>query len=52
VGIGISTPAQASRAAHVSDGVIVGSALVRLILDGADAAQVETFVASFRLALE
>ena len=52
VGIGISTPAQACRAAHVSDGVIVGSALVRLILDGADATQVETFVASFRLALE
>jgi len=52
VGIGISSPEQASAAAHVSDGVIVGSALVRLILDGAGAAQIEEFVASFRHALD
>jgi tryptophan synthase alpha chain len=52
VGIGISTPQLAQEAAEISDGVIVGSALVRLILDGADASQVETFVASFRHALD
>jgi tryptophan synthase alpha chain len=52
VGIGIATPAQAHDAALVSDGAIVGSALVRLILDGADASQVESFVASFRRALD
>ncbi len=52
VGIGISTPQLAEEAGEISDGVIVGSALVRLILDGADASQVETFVASFRHALD
>lgn len=52
VGIGISTPQLARDAADVSDGVIVGSALVRLILDGADASAVETFVSSFRRALD
>jgi tryptophan synthase alpha chain len=52
VGIGIATPEQAHDAALVSDGAIVGSALVRLILDGADASQVESFIASFRHALD
>ncbi len=52
VGIGISTPQLAGEAGEISDGVIVGSALVQLILDGADASQVETFVASFRHALD
>lgn len=52
VGIGISTPAQAHDAALVSDGAVVGSALVRLILDGADASQVESFISSFRHALD
>jgi tryptophan synthase alpha chain len=52
VGIGISSPEQARSAATVSDGVIVGSALVRHILDGAGAAQVEKFVGSFRRALD
>ena len=48
----ISTPAQAHDAALVSDGAVVGSALVRLILDGADASQVESFISSFRHALD
>ena len=52
VGIGIATPAMARDAAAVSDGVIVGSALVRLILDGASALDVETFVGSFRRAID
>jgi tryptophan synthase alpha chain len=52
VGIGISTPEQARSAALVSDGVIVGSALVRVILDGGDSSDVERFIRSFRSALD
>ena len=33
LGVGISTPADAARAAVVADGVIVGTALVRRILE-------------------
>ena len=35
LGVGISTPEQAKRAAAMADGVIVGSALVRRVLDAA-----------------
>jgi tryptophan synthase alpha chain len=52
VGIGITTPEQAHEAASVSDGVIVGSALVKIILDGGGPTEVEAFVASFRAALD
>ncbi|HEV3269016.1 MAG TPA: tryptophan synthase subunit alpha [Acidimicrobiales bacterium] len=52
VGIGISTPAQAAVAASFSDGVIVGSALVKIILDGASPTDVEAFVRSFRDAID
>jgi tryptophan synthase alpha chain len=52
VGIGITTPAQANAAAALGDGVIVGSALVKVLLDGGDARDVETFVNDFRRALE
>jgi tryptophan synthase alpha chain len=52
VGIGISTPEQARDAALLSDGVIVGSALVQTILDGATARDVEDFVGAFRRALD
>jgi len=51
VGFGISGPEQARRVAEVADGVIVGSALVRLLGDGAGRpaaslpAEVERFVA-------
>ena len=51
VGIGITTPEQAREAAQVADGVIVGSALVRTILDGASPADTEELVNSFRRAL-
>jgi tryptophan synthase alpha chain len=51
VGIGITTPAQAFDAASSSDGVIVGSALVKLLLDGASASDVEVFIRSFRAAI-
>jgi tryptophan synthase alpha chain len=39
LGVGISTPAQARAVRHLADGVIVGSALVRLVLEAKDAAQ-------------
>ncbi len=51
VGIGITTPEQAARAASFSDGVIVGAALVKVILDGASVHDVEAFVRTFRAAL-
>ncbi|HUY42553.1 MAG TPA: tryptophan synthase subunit alpha [Acidimicrobiales bacterium] len=52
IGVGIATPEQARNAASASDGVIVGSALVRLLLDGASASEIERFVATFRGALD
>ncbi|NNF65283.1 MAG: tryptophan synthase subunit alpha [Acidimicrobiia bacterium] len=45
MGVGISTPAHASAAAEVADGVIVGSAIVRCVLDAADQAAAEASVA-------
>lgn len=52
IGIGIATPDQARQAAHASDGVIVGSALVQFILDGSDASTIENFVSDFRVAVD
>jgi tryptophan synthase alpha chain len=51
LGFGISTPEQAAAAAAVADGVIVGAAVMRRILDGAGPAEVGAFVASLRAAL-
>lgn len=48
VGFGIGTPEQAAQVAHIADGVIVGSALVREI---GGAASPETTAASFVRAL-
>lgn len=45
-GFGISTPQQAAEVARMADGVVVGSALVRLIEEGADMAGVEGFARS------
>lgn len=51
VGIGISTPAQAVEATQVADGVVMGSAVVRLVLDeGAEAAA--DLLAKVRAALD
>ena len=36
VGLGVSRPEQAAEVARYADGVIVGSALVRTLLDAAD----------------
>jgi tryptophan synthase alpha chain len=52
VGIGVSTPEQAKETSEFSDGVIVGSALVKIILDGAGSSDVESFIRSFRDALD
>jgi tryptophan synthase alpha chain len=52
MGLGISTPEQAVEAAAESDGVIVGSALVRRVLDGAGPEGAAEFVGQFRSALD
>ncbi|GIJ09627.1 tryptophan synthase subunit alpha [Micromonospora andamanensis] len=52
LGFGISTPAQAAAAARDADGVIVGAALMRRLLDGADPAATAGFVRSLRAALD
>jgi tryptophan synthase alpha chain len=53
VGFGISKPSQAAQVARIADGVIVGSALIRVI--GADkdpAAAARTFVAHLRAEMD
>ncbi len=45
VGFGISTPEQAAAVAGVADGVVVGSALVRLVEETADRARLPSVVA-------
>ena len=52
MGFGISTPAQAVEAAAEADGVVVASALMRLMLDGKGPAAVGDAVAEFRAALD
>jgi tryptophan synthase alpha chain len=52
VGFGVSTPDQAVEAAAEADGVIVGSALVRILLDGGGPEAAADFVGSLRAALD
>jgi tryptophan synthase alpha chain len=52
LGVGLSTPEQAVEASSVSDGVIVGSALVRRLLEGGGPEQAGALVAAFRQALD
>jgi tryptophan synthase alpha chain len=52
VGFGVSTPEQAVEAAAEADGVIVGSALVRILLDGGGPEEAARFVGSLRAALD
>jgi len=52
LGVGISTPDQAARAAANADGVIVGSALVRRLLDGGGPDEAASFVRTLRTALD
>ena len=52
MGFGISSPDQAVAAAAEADGVVVASALMRLLLDGKGPAAVGEAVAAFRAALD
>lgn len=51
IGVGISTPEQAVEACTVADGVVVGSALVRRVLEGGGPEGAAELVAGFRTAL-
>lgn len=52
VGVGVSTPDQAAEVCEVADGVVVGSALVRRLLEGAGPDGAATFMAQFRQAID
>ena len=52
IGFGISTPARAAAAVRHADGVIVASALMRRVLDGATAAEVGRAVGELRTAID
>ena len=52
LGFGVSTPAHAVDAAAEADGVVVASALMRRLLDGAGPDDVGGFVADLRAALD
>ncbi|NUT36242.1 MAG: tryptophan synthase subunit alpha [Hamadaea sp.] len=52
LGFGITTPEQAAAAAQHADGVIVGAAVMRRVLDGARPAETGAFVAALRAALD
>lgn len=47
VGFGINTPEQASMVASVSDGIVVGSAIVKIVENNADDPDVATKVGAF-----
>ncbi len=51
VGFGISTPQQAGQVAALADGVIVGSALIRLTAEAERLEEVRAFVAGLRRAV-
>ena len=51
-GVGIGSPEQAVEASSVADGVIIGSAVVRRLLDGSGAEGVGDLVAAYRAALD
>jgi tryptophan synthase alpha chain len=52
IGVGVSSPDQAAEVAAVADGVVVGSAIVRRILDGGSVDEAAEFVASLRRGLD
>jgi tryptophan synthase alpha chain len=52
IGVGVSTPEQAVEATAEADGVIVGSALMRRVLDGESPEQLGEAVAAIRAALD
>jgi tryptophan synthase alpha chain len=52
IGVGISNAAQAVEASTVADGVVIGSAVVRRVLEGDGPLGVAAFVAEVRAALD
>ena len=52
MGFGVSTPAQAVEVAAVADGVIVGTAIVRRVLDGGTPDDLHAYVSGLRQALD
>jgi tryptophan synthase alpha chain len=52
LGIGISSPAQAAEACAVADGVVVGSAIVRRMLEGESPEALGAFAGSLREGLD
>jgi tryptophan synthase alpha chain len=52
IGVGISTPEQAAEAAGYADGVVVGSALVRKLLQSGGTEEAIAFVTALRSALD
>ena len=52
VGIGVSNAEQAAEIAQVCDGVIVGAALVRRLLEGSSPAAIGEFVGELRAGLD
>jgi len=52
VGVGVGTPEQAQEVCRVADGAVVGSAVVRRMLDGGGPDAVGELVGRFRRALE
>jgi len=52
VGVGISSPEQAVEVCAEADGVVIGSALVRRLLDGEGPAGAAAFIGSVRAALD
>lgn len=52
VGVGVGTPEQAVEVSQIADGVVVGSAIVQRMLDGAGPEGVAALVAEFRAALD
>ena len=52
MGFGVSTPAQAAEIAADADGVVVASAIMRQVLDGASPESAGAFVGELRTALD
>jgi tryptophan synthase alpha chain len=52
IGVGIGSPEQAVQACEVADGVVIGSAVVRQMVDGHGAEGVGELVAGYRAALD
>jgi tryptophan synthase alpha chain len=52
VGVGVSTPEQAAQVCEVADGVVVGSALVRRLLEGGGPEAAAEFVGALRRAID